>query len=107
MIEFQLQRETPSSTMGFGFFEAGVGSLFVEYFQFCFPLESSVRIVMAHTANMRAQRKMNERGSPATKPGSGKFSTVTGYARRGGLPRAQTDETERPTRRYMQVELYG
>ena len=27
MIEFQLQRETPSSTMGFGFFEAGVGSL--------------------------------------------------------------------------------
>ena len=63
MIEFQLQRETPSSTMGFGFFEAGVGSLLVEYFQFCFPLESPVRIVMAHAANMRAQRKMNERRS--------------------------------------------
>ena len=60
MIEFQLQRETPSSTIGFGFFEACVGSLFVEYFQFCFPLESSVRIVMTH---LRAQRKMNERGS--------------------------------------------
>ena len=89
MTGFQLQRETPSSTMGFGFFEAGVGSLFVEYFQFCSPLESSVRIAMAQNA------------------WPGKFSPVAGYARRGGLPRAQTDETERPTRRYMQVELYG
>ena len=94
--------------MGFGLFEAGVGFMFVEYFQFCFPLESSVRIVMAHTANMRAQRKMNERGSiPGNEAGPGKFSPVAGYARRGGLPRAQTDENERPTRRYMQVELYG
>ena len=74
MIEFQLQRETPSSTIGFGFFEACVGSLFVEYFQFCFPLESSVRIVMAHTANMRAQRKMNERGSiPRNEAGARKI----------------------------------
>ena len=50
---------------------------------------------------------MREEAYPATKPGPGKFSPVAGYARRGGLPRAQTDETERPTRRYMQVELYG
>ena len=60
MIEFQLQRETPSSTMGFGFFEAGVGSLFVEYFQFCFPLESSVRIVRNGTHREHASAAKNK-----------------------------------------------
>ena len=99
MIEFQLQRETPSSTMGFGFFEAGVGSLFVEYFQFCFTLESSVRIVMAHTANVRVQRKMNERGSIPRNEAGGRKIFSGGRLCSSWRPRAQTDETERPTRR--------
>ena len=113
MIEFQLQRETPSSTMGFGFFGAGVGSLFVEYFQFCFPLEAPVRIVMAHTANMRAQRKMSERKhTPQRSRGPENFLRWQAMlvvevclARRQTRMKGHQEVNAHPPN--MQVELYG